>query len=163
MARAPFTEYDVRQLIAARKFVAKIMQDNVQSETDPRKERRIVYAIRRRDTPNRDISLRLIARLSPSVPGVGLKSLPGIALQWKGKIIRKLDWALRHDTWRDGVVVGFVRGWHEHIWTDEDEDRHIVEADPPIKRTDMRSLVRYCADKWNIGLEGIEEQPFLGE
>ena len=50
-------------------------------------------------------------------------------LEWRcnGKAsIRKLDYALRHDNIQGGVVIGFVRGCHEHIWTDEDAERFII-------------------------------------
>ena len=156
MANIPFTEYDVQQIIDGRKFVFRVMQDNTQSERDSQKERRIIYEIRRKDMPNKDIRLRLNARLSPSLPGIGVKSTPGVALQWKGKIIRKLDHKLSHDVIRDGLVVGRIRGWHEHIWTDEDEGRYIVEAAPPVKQSDLRSVVQWCAEKWNIEIEEQE-------
>jgi hypothetical protein len=157
MVSIPFTEYEVSQLIAARKFVARVMQDNTRGDPDPQVERRIIYDVRRRDYPAKDIRLRLFARLSPSLPGIGIKSTPGVALQWRGKNIRKLDRALRHDNIQYGVVIGIVRGWHEHIWTDEDQGRYIEAADPPVKQTDMKSVIRWCAEKWNIELEEIEQ------
>lgn len=157
MVIPPFTEYEVSQLIAARKFVAKVMQDNTRGKPDPQVERRIIYDVRRRDHPGKDARLRLCARLSPALPGIGIKPTPGVALQWRGKIIRKLDWALRHENVQYGTVIGIVRGWHEHIWTDEDQGKFIEAADPPVKQTDMGSVIRWCAKKWNIELEEVEQ------
>ncbi len=155
MAIVHFTEYEVRQLMAARKFVFQIVRDNVQS---PDFEKQIVYDVRRRDTPRKDHRLRLCARLAGSLSGVGPKSTPGVSLRWKGKSIRKLDYALRHDSIKSGISVGHVDGWHEHIWTDEDEDRYVIPADPPVKGNDLRSVVRWATEKWNIETDEIAEQ-----
>lgn len=162
MVSAPFTEYEVSQLVAARKFVARVVQDNTRGEIDPQIERRIIYDVRRKDNPSNDNRLRLCARLSPSLPGIGVKGTPGVSLQWRNKNIRKLDHKLRHDVIQDGVVVGFVRGWHEHVWTDEDQDRFIIVADPPVRQSDLRSVIRWCADKWNIELEDSKQFVFGG-
>ena len=97
MVSAPFTEYEVSQLVAARKFVARVVQDNTREEIDPQIERRIIYDVRRKDNPSNDNRLRLCARLSPSLPGIGVKGTPGVSLQWRNKNIRKLDHKLRHD------------------------------------------------------------------
>jgi hypothetical protein len=160
MAIVHFSEYDVRQLIAARKFVNRVVQDNVQEQTDS--EKKIVYDIRRRDMPKKNISLQLCARLAPSLSAGGAKATPGVSLRWRGKTIRKVDYALRHDSMRYGVSAGHLSGWHEHIWTDEDEDRYVIAADPTVKGRDIRSLVRWAADKWNIELEQIAGQYILG-
>jgi hypothetical protein len=112
--------------------------------------------------PRKDVRLRLCARLAPSLPGIGPRPVPGIALQWKGKNIRKVDHALRHDSYRYGVSAGHVRGWHEHIWTDTDEDRYVIPAEPPIKNGEMRALIRWAFDKWNIENNEINEQLLLG-
>jgi hypothetical protein len=158
MASVPFTEYEVRQLLEARKFVFRVLQDNIATESDSDSEKHIVYHVRRIDAPRKDIRLRLCARIPPSLSGVGPKGTPGVALQWQGKIIRKVDYALRHDSLRHGVSVGHVKGWHEHIWTDEDEGRYVVQADPLIKKFDIRSLIRWAAQKWNIELEELAKQ-----
>ena len=153
MATAPFNEYDVRQLIAAKKFVYAVKQDNTQSKSNVDSEKRIVYDVRRRDMQNKDIRLRLYARVPPSVPGQAVKPTPGVSLQWrKGKIIRKVDYALRHASIQNGAVIGYVRGWHEHIWTDEDEGAYVIAADPAINNPDMRKLIKWAAKKWNIEL-----------
>jgi hypothetical protein len=161
MAIVHFTEYEVRQLMVARKFIFHVIRDNVQSPNNSESEKQIVYDIRRRDTPRKDYRLRLCARLAPSLSGVGPKSTPGVSLQWRGKNIRKLDYALRHDSIRSSVSAGHVSGWHEHIWTDEDEDRYVIAADPPVKGTDIRSLVRWATEKWNIETDKIAEQFIL--
>jgi hypothetical protein len=160
MAIVHFNEYEVHQLIAARKFVNRVVQDNVQEQTDF--EKKIVYDIRRKDMPKKNISLQLTARLAPPLSASGAKAIPGVSLRWKGKTIRKIDYALRHDSIRYGVSAGHLSGWHEHIWTDEDEDRYVIAANPPVKARDIRSLVRWAAEKWNIDLEQIAEQYTLG-
>ena len=160
MATIPFCEYDVRQLISARKFVSKILQDNTQTKIGAEYEKHIVYEIRRVDTPTKDIRLRLCARIPPSVPGVGVKPTPGVALQWHGKIIRKLDSVMRHTSIQNDIPIGDVHGWHEHIWTDEDEGRYVVAANPPVKNADMKALIRWAAKKWNVELEKQDERLF---
>ncbi len=157
MATANFTAYEVRHLLDARKFVSRIVRDT-QGSDRPDRAKEIVWDIRRRDMPRKDLRLRLYARLLSSLPGIGTKSTPGVSLQWKGKNIRKLDYALRHDSIRYGVSAGHVDGWHEHIWTDEDEDRHVIPASPPVKGQDMRSVVRWCAQQWKIELDELGEQ-----
>jgi hypothetical protein len=162
MATAHFTEYEVRQLLEARKFVSRVLQDNLKANSNPNSEKHIVYDVRRMDMPRIDIRLRLCARLAPSISGVGAKATPGVALQWKGKLIRRIDHALRHDSIRHGVSVGHLKGWHEHIWTDEDEDSFVITADPPVTRSDIRSLIQWAAEKWNIDLGSISKQMPLG-
>jgi hypothetical protein len=163
MVNLPFTEYDVQKLVRAGKFIHKVMQDNTQPGSDPLTEKRILYDVRKKDSPKHDIKLRLFARLSASLPGVGVKSTAGISLQWKGRNIRKVDYKLRHDVVQNGIVTGFIRGWHEHIWTDEDEDRYIVEADPPVKQSDLRAVLRWCFMKWNIDSNQGGEQLSFGD
>lgn len=160
MATIPFSEYEVRQLISARKFAFRVIQDNTQTKPNPESERHISYDIRRKDMPNKDLRLRLNARIAPSVPGVGVKPIPGIALQWHGKIIRKLDHAMRHTSIQNGVSVAEICGWHEHIWTDEDEDKYVIAADPPVRNADMKSLIWWAAEKWNIEIEEEEKSLF---
>jgi hypothetical protein len=160
MATVHFTEYDVRQLLEARKFSFRVKYDSTQNKNSD-SEKRIDYDIRRRDMPAKDLGLRLCARVAPSAPGVGVKSTPGVALQWKGRIIRKVDHATRHDSIRNGVSVGHIEGWHEHIWTDQDEGRYIVAADPPIRNASLKGLIQWAAKKWNIELEEIAEEPLF--
>jgi hypothetical protein len=156
MPIAPFTEYEAGQLLLARKFISRALQDNLQSPGDA--ERHVVYDVRRRDMPNKDLRLRLYARLPASVAGIRPNALPGASLQWKGKNIRKVDYALRHDSIRYGASAGVVRGWHEHIWTDEDEGKYIIAASPNPGKCDVRSLVRWACKKWNIDADEIGEQ-----
>ena len=161
MAIPHFTEYEANQLIKARKIVARTIQDNTQDKGHPDKEKTVSYDVRRRDMPEKDIHLRLNARLAPWVPGSGLKPLPGVALIWWGSLIRKLDHAIRHDSIRHGVSIGHIKGWHEHLWTDEDKDKYVIAANPPVKGQDIRSLVRWAADKWSIELDKISAQEEL--
>jgi hypothetical protein len=162
MAIVHFTEYEANRLIESRKFVCRIVQDNTEGPPNSDTEKKIVYDIRRRDMPQKDIHLRLCARLAPWVPGSGPKPIPGVSLQWKGHPVRKLDYSLRHDSKRHGVSIGHVKGWHEHVWTDQDEDEYVVIADPPVKAQDIKSLIRWAAEKWNIELDGIDAQRGLG-
>jgi len=150
-----FTEYDARQLILARKFTFRVVRDTTRSDAT-NSEKKLVYDVRRKDMPKRDNNLRLCIRLAPSIPGVP-KPMPGMSLQWKGTPIRKVDWALRHASIQSGVPVVYIKGWHEHIWTDEDQGKYTVPVEPPLKGCDIQSLTRWAAEKWNIEM-GEPEQ-----
>jgi len=138
--------------------VSGTIRDNTKDRSHPETEKQVAYDIRRRDMPEKPLHLVLYARLAPWVPGSGPKPLPGISLRWWGKHLRKLDYAIRHDSKRSGISIGHVRGWHEHIWTDEDEDEYVVQANPPVRGQDIRSLIRWAAEKWNIELDKVEAQ-----
>jgi len=152
---ADFTQSDVDYLIRAKKFIHRTIQDNTNwQKTSPHKapdELRIVYDIRRSDGPDTNLKLQFAARreLSPQTKW-------GIALRWHGERIRGLDHKLREDIIRGGLIVGKVRHWHEHQWTNEDRDKHVVDANAIVKNQDMRSLIETCLDRWNI--EGFGHQ-----
>lgn len=153
-----FTEYDVNQLVAARKFAARVLENTLAPERGKtQSEKTIKFAIRRLDTPKVDLVLVLSGRIKiKKLTGVASIHKPGVALFWHGKRIRGIDWKIRHEIIEDGVITGFIKGWHEHIWTDKDEDRFIIPVNPKMKNEDLQAVLQWCVKKWNI--EQIEEQ-----
>lgn len=91
-----------------------------------------------------------------------MKPVPGASLIWKTKRIRGIDWRLKKAVFRDGVIVGYVKGWHEHLWTNTDEDRYAIEVNDRIKRTDLRSFIAFCLTRWNVE-DGDRQAAFKDE
>ncbi len=155
MSDAPLTEADVKKLLKKRKFVYRLLGDNREDSRTNQSitEVRIKYEVRTIAEPNVDIKLRFSARLAKTGP---VKPFPGIALFWyRSKRIRGISWAVRHDIVRNNAVIGKVKGWYEHRWTDVDEDRSIVDVNRDIDRTDLFSMVNFCLNRWNI--EEVEQ------
>lgn len=50
----------------------------------------------------------------------------------------------------NGQPIEPVRGWHEKRWTDIDEDKHIIDINGDIRNTDLRSIISFCCNRWNI-------------
>src|SRR6266481_5994327 len=136
---AKFTQADVDYLIAARKFICRDVEDNSAARPVPY-EVRITFDIRRRDNPQPDIGLRFRALREP------YSVIPkwGIALIWHGKRIRGIDYKLREDIMHGGLIVGHLHHWHEHSWTDTDEDKNIIDVNHAEKNEDMRALIELC-------------------
>lgn len=87
--------------------------------------------------------------ISPS----GLPRLnPSSALEWHGKRIRGLNKEIWHDN-PDGSVV---RGWHEHLWSPEEQDAYVVSARPKPTRIGLLDVFKWGLTKWNI--EVLEKQ-----
>lgn len=125
-----FTEYQVNQLMAASKVAGKVLHNTMKTD-DAATMKEIRFAIRRKDRPSIDLALVLYGRIKiKKLPGVASIHKPGVALLWHGKRIRGVDWKIRHDVIENGMITGFVRGWHEHIWRDGDQDGFIV----PVSR-----------------------------
>ncbi|MBA3356454.1 MAG: hypothetical protein H0U18_11100 [Pyrinomonadaceae bacterium] len=149
MPDAPFTEAEVRDLIAAKKYIHRVMEDNRGQPNA--NEIRLTYEIRRRGNETGNLHLRLFARLEKQVNAAVVKPQPGVSLLWCNKRIRCICWRLRHDIIRDGRVIGFVRHWHEKQWTDPDEDKFIIDANDFVKKNiDFASLIYLCLRRWNI-------------
>jgi len=85
-----FTEYEVKELIRARKFIHRVREDNYRAARNNTavNEIRIRYEIRRADKPHQHIKLQYFARLErPAFSGEAPK-LPGISLNWYGERLR---------------------------------------------------------------------------
>jgi hypothetical protein len=67
-----------------------------------------------------------------------------------------LDHSLKHEVIKDGVIVAAIKGWHEHYWTDSDEDRTIRVPNPALQNHDIQSIVTWCCKNWKI--EGLSTQ-----
>ena len=80
VGHADTTEYNVKALLRARKFIHKELANNWDRYGQvPRVE--VIYDIRRKDLPTEDLGLRFSARLAqPGGPGLP-KPMPGVALQ----------------------------------------------------------------------------------
>src|SRR3954471_13922144 len=138
----PFTAYEVDELVAATKIAGKILQNTLRGDKQGRSTpsvKEIRFAVRKKDSPNVDLVLILSGRIKvKKLTGVASIHKPGVALLWHGKRIRGVDWKIRHEVIQSGVVTGFVKGWHEHICTDQDEDGFIVPVDPKMKNEDLQ-------------------------
>lgn len=162
MSDAPFTEANVRYLLKARKIVQGVVKDTTSDENAPLLE--IVYRIVRINNPVDDIKLRLHARRPKPVLVSLPRPRPSASLQWHGERIRGIDHKIVHDVIRNGLVVGKVRGWHEHRWTVVDGDRRVINVNEEIKKIqeDFRSILRFCMERWRIELkEGEDRQQVL--
>ena len=141
-------ESQVRICLKARKFIYREVRSNLEQYREaPIVE--VIYDIRRKDLPDVDQRMRLSARLARALPG-GPRPVPGVALRWHGERIRGIDWKLREDVVKDGFVVGLVRGWHEHRWTDTDADRYVINVNRFVKNPDFMGLLRQCLGRWHI-------------
>ncbi len=93
------------------------------------------------------------ARVKRRLPGLP-RGKASCSLLWHGCRIRGLDYEIRHDN-PDGTVV---RGWHEHIWNDEDADARVIPARPRVGGADLRGVFQWGLDKWNIEVEQIQDE-----
>jgi hypothetical protein len=160
MQHPVITEAQATDILVRRKFIHSVASDNSSSTTA--NERLIAYALRFVDSPLADQPLQLIARLERNIPGIAPRPKPGISLRWKGHYrIRQISHALRHDCLLNGVPNGHVKGWHEKIWTNTDEDKFIVDVNHEIGNTDLMTMIRFCCERWNI--EPLKDSLRLGD
>ena len=140
----PFTKADVDYLIKAKKLISAIPQ---MAETAS--EFVMQADIRRKDDPGREKGLIIRAHAKKSPPGLP-KGVPSCVIQWHGYRIRGVNRELWHDN-PDGTIV---RGWHEHIWNDQDRDSRVVPAD--VSQPSISKLFEWGLKRWNIEVK--EEQ-----
>ena len=148
------TRYHVDRLVQARKFALRPTRNTLYVNDPELKRCEISVPIRRVDNPATDLVLVFDAHDKTKSPS-GIRALikPSAALLWHGKRIRGVDHTLKHPIVDNGVPTGYIRGWHEHFWTDTDEDDSIRAPDPPPKNEDLASIIEWCSENWNI--EGI--------
>src|SRR5579862_503682 len=106
------------------------------------------------------IPLQFTARQETALSGV-IRPMPGFSLKWKGVRIRGVNWNLQHPNILNGQATEPVRGWHEKLWNQIDQDKHIIDINDVVKNTDFRSMLRFCCDRWNI--ESESDQYNMGD
>lgn len=159
MRVAPFTEADVNYLLKTRKVVQNIVKDTTSDENASLLE--IVYRlVRAVDDPSDDIKLRLHARRPKSVLATLPKPKPSASLLWHGERVRGIDYKIVHSRIKHGLVVGEVRGWHEHRWTLEDGDKPVISVNEKMKniQEDFRAILRFCMTRWRIEVQKDEDR-----
>jgi hypothetical protein len=161
MQKPLFTEYEAEELVAAKKYAIAHPLRNTLFRSDQKSNlREMVVSLRRKDMQFSDLVLVFGASVrTVSISGVKSGLRPSALLQWHGKRIRAIEYNIVHDVIENRVPTGKqIKGWHEHFWTDSDEDARIREPEPPIRNSDIFSILRWCSDRWNIeGLPSNEE------
>ncbi|HXQ38707.1 MAG TPA: hypothetical protein VN843_32195 [Anaerolineales bacterium] len=158
MLDPPFTEADVRYLLRTRKVVQGVIKDTTTNPAAPLLE--IIYRIIRAGNRVDDIKLRLHARRPKPVLDTLIRPRPSASLLWHGERIRGIDHKIVHDVIKNGLIVGEVRGWHEHRWTLMDRDRPVISVNDEMKKIqeDFRSILRFCMARWRIEVEEDEDR-----
>src|SRR5450755_4729616 len=144
--RWPFTKAEVDSLILGPKCISGI----------PKAERKENYWVMeipvylktdlRRPFP----SLVIVARVIHPLSGLP-RNLPSVAIELKGHRIRGIDRNIRHDN-PDGSRV---KGWHEHLWSEEHGDDVVIATKEP-KHKDLKGVLKTALKKWDISIR--EEQ-----
>jgi hypothetical protein len=158
------TEADVAYLLRAKKFIHRVIRNSADSRQEVL-EVVVIYNVRRKDREHLELKLRFSARLEKPVKVTVPQPRPGVSLTWHGQRIRGISRRIKHANIRNGVVVGEVRGWYEHQWTNSDEDKSIKDINKEIKQEDFWSVVEFCLRRWNIEFESRKQlgQLSLGE
>jgi hypothetical protein len=102
--------------------------------------------------PGKPISGLVVMAKARQAPTGIPKPNPSSALEWHGKRIRGLNYELWHDN-PDGSIV---KGWHEHLWSPQDQDAYVVLARPKPKPRGLIDIFKWSLKKWNI--EVLEKQ-----
>lgn len=164
MSTRLMSQYEVNALVDSRK-VAMRTKCNTLYSADPKGnlgERCLKVDVRRVDSTSVDLSLEFYPRVMvKELAGVRTVQRPSASLVWRGKRIRGLDHAMKHEVLSNGIIVDQIKGWHEHYWTDLDEDRSVRAPVPSLQNQDVQSVIVWCCKKWNI--QGIDTQAGLYE
>jgi hypothetical protein len=132
-----------RQFLNARRMTGWLLQTRVFSASEP----------------NEPIAGLVIKARLHQAP-IGLPRLtPSAALEWYGVRIRGINWELWHDN-PDGTIV---KGWHEHLWSPDEQDERVVAARPEPRKRDLFGLFKWGLKQWNIEVTQGEEQATLDE
>jgi hypothetical protein len=88
------------------------------------------------------------------------KPKPSAALVWHGERIPGIDRKIVHAKIRNGLVVGEIRGWHEHRWDAINHDSLVFDVNTAMKniQEDFRSLLRFCMQRWRIEVKEDEDR-----
>jgi hypothetical protein len=134
------TKAEVDYLVRQRKFIRR-----VPPMLGDRYEYRIQAEVRKASNPGE--ALGLVVQVKAKRPPSGApKPLPSVCLLWRGHRIRGLNKELWHDN-PDGSTV---RGWHEHIWTNEWGDSYVVPARPKPRDLSLRGVLEWGLKQWKI-------------
>jgi hypothetical protein len=112
------TAAQVAEIVAKRKFVSTIKQDNTKPSKSELKqknykqpnEKSIYWDLRFADMRDRPIPLQFHARLETPISGLRvIRPLPGVSLLWKGIRIRGVNHSFLHENMLNGVQIAPVR------------------------------------------------------
>lgn len=106
--------------------------------------------LRLKANPADDMSLQMSVVQKSRWSSVSAKPKPSAVMNLKGERIRGIDWKIKHESQRGGMPNGFVRGWHEHLWTEADRDRFVVDVNDAVGQEDFRAFLKVCLDRWNV-------------
>ena len=161
MQKNTFTRYQADQLVEARKIATKTFRNSLFTSDLRISTRELAVALRRKDSPTIDLVLAFGATVKTAeLSGIKSGLRPSASLLWHGKRIRGLDYTIKHDVVESGISVGVIRGWHEHYWTDSDQDNSIREPNPPIKNMDISAILEWSLKQWNIEGIGLNKELF---
>jgi hypothetical protein len=136
------TEAQAEYLVSERKYIKTIPP--IVGSSREFQMRADVYSV----STGRPCGLVIMATAKKSPSGIP-RPYPSSALELRGRFrIRGLNYAIRHDC----PTGPIVRGWHEHIWTDEFEDHVIRHARPKVKDTSIGGLFEWGLKKWKISV-----------
>lgn len=131
-------------LVDARKFIKSIPQPKPLPG-----EYQIQSPVYLRSAPTSPIrGLVVVARVPIRPPGTS-SVRPSAALTWHGIRIRGLDYEIWHDN-PDGSVV---KGWHEHLWSPEEEDERVRTPGRIPNDLSLRGLFRWGLRRWGFIVE----------
>ena len=141
------TRADADALVALPKFIRRMPMVRERDGTRRIKSARIF------DSSGRQIGLWIDAHVSePPKPGDTIS----VALVWRGKPIRRIDWKAS-ETFHDGLTV---QGWHEHLWGDDEEDRVGRPFKPPLDGwSDLKTMFVTACQHWNITILTRQDRP----
>jgi hypothetical protein len=147
-----FTKADVDYLVAEPKFIKEIPRSqflNPSSRTGWK-----IYASVCSKEDSRPIKGLIVIAKAHQAP-IGLpRPTPSSALEWYGKRIRGLNYELWHDN-PDGTLV---KGWHEHIWSPEEDDDRVIAAHPKPQKKDLLGVLKWGLKRWNIEVRREQEE-----
>ena len=141
------TKADVDYLVAAPKFIRAIPRAqflNVNRRTGW-KIHSLVFA---KDDSKPIPGLVVMAKAHQAPIGLPHPT-PSSALEWFGKRVRGLNYELWHDN-PDGTRV---TGWHEHVWSPDEDDHRVVTARPEPRKRDLLGILKWGLKKWNIEVQ----------
>jgi len=147
----PFSELQINQIVAIEKFTPINPEMYLHGGAF-----RMSAAIFLDPSCRKDIKLRICAEISQNSDGSS-RLTPTCVLLYFNRRIRGIN---RHIRYRnpDGQEI---RGWHEHYWTDENEERQVN----PIFFDDstLDGLFTFGLQRWNIKVVTERTPSLFGE